>query len=237
MKFLNEARVNELSAVEFAGAAPYPWLNPEGLLTDDGYRTLVERTPDPELFRGAFGKSRRYGQASHDRYVLDYDESLPIDDCWHAFVSELYSPLYRDFVRRLFDEKSFDMRLHWHYTPDGCSVSPHCDADRKLGSHIFYLNTSADWQPEWGGQTLILDDGGRFGPRSAPAFEDFAWQIPVTSMGNHSLIFERAAHSWHGVRPIHCPPDRYRKAFIVVFERRSVWRGAVSQLGLKRGHG
>jgi len=237
VNFLDEAKLNALTAAEFEGAAPYPWLNPEGLLTDDGHRLLVERAPDPGLFRGTFGKSRRYGQASHDRYVLDYDESLPIDACWHEFVAELDGAGYHDFVCRLFGVRDFDMRLHWHYTPDGCSVSPHCDADRKLGSHIFYLNTSADWQAQWGGQTLILDDRGRFAPHSAPAFEDFARQIPVASMDNHSLIFARVAHSWHGVRPIHCPPDRYRKAFIVVFEKRSVWRGAARQLSLKRSNG
>jgi len=237
VKFLAEDKLAALRSDEFQRAAPYPWLNPTGILSEAGYRLLVEHAPDPALFSGNFGKVRRYGQASHDRYVLDYDESLPIDPCWHEFVAELYGPVYRDFVCRLFGVRGFDMRLHWHYTPDGCSVSPHCDADRKLGSHIFYLNTSDDWRPEWGGQTLILDDGGRFRPRSAPAFEDFDRQIAVASMDNHSLIFARVDHSWHGVRPIHCPADCYRKAFIVVFEKRSALLGAARQLGLKRSAG
>ncbi|MGD8831394.1 MAG: hypothetical protein PVF57_12395 [Pseudomonadales bacterium] len=230
MKYIDEERLEAISTDAFRNASPYPWLNPEGLLTDAGHRALVAHAPDVSLFRGAFGRTRRYGQASHDRYVLDYEPDLPIDRCWHDFVAELDCAPYRDFVSRLFGVGSFNTRLHWHYTPDGCSVSPHCDADRKLGSHIFYLNTNDDWQTGWGGQTLILDDGGRFGHRSAPAFQDFDQRIPARSIGNHSLLFARVGHSWHGVEPIACPPDRYRKAFIVVFERAGGWLGAVRGL-------
>jgi len=35
---------------------------------------------------------------------------------------------------------------------EGCAVSPHCDAVRKLATHIFYFNTEADWDPGWGGR-------------------------------------------------------------------------------------
>ena len=80
---------------------------------------------------------------------------------------------YRAFLRRLLGIERFALRLHWHYTPSGCSVSPHCDARRKLGSHIFYFNTEADWDPRWGGETLLLDDGGRLHRDSSPRFEDF----------------------------------------------------------------
>jgi hypothetical protein len=51
-------------------------------------------------------------------------------------------------------------------------VSPHCDSPKKLGSHIFYLNTKEDWDPSWGGETLILDDGGRL-PTLRAGFDRF----------------------------------------------------------------
>ena len=63
---------------------------------------------------------------------------------------------------RLFNVNSLELTLHWHYTPNGCSVSPHCDAKHKLGSHIFYLNTEKDWKEHWGGETVVLDDEGQF---------------------------------------------------------------------------
>jgi len=57
----------------------------------------------------------------------------------------------------MFGRDSLSLTLHWHYAPRGCSVSPHCDAVRKLGSHLCYFNTEEDWDPSWGGQTLLLD--------------------------------------------------------------------------------
>jgi hypothetical protein len=50
--------------------------------------------------------------------------------------------------------------MHWHYTPAGKSVSPHCDSFNKIGSQIFYFSTPEDWDRSWGGETVILDDKG-----------------------------------------------------------------------------
>ena len=46
---------------------------------------------------------------------------------------------YRAAIGRLFDAKNPEFRFHWHYTPPGCSVSPHCDSRREFGSHIWYF--------------------------------------------------------------------------------------------------
>ena len=68
------------------------------------------------------------------------------------------------------------------------TCSPHCDAVWKLGSHIFYFNE--DWNPGWGGETLVLDDGGRFSRRSAPDFDDFVQQrLEVTELSERPLNF------------------------------------------------
>ena len=64
----------------------------------------------------------------------------------------------------------------------------------------------------------MLDDAGKFSAESAPAFEDFVEEIPAATTDNRSLLFGRRGNSWHGVRRINCPEDRYRKVFIVVFE-------------------
>ncbi len=114
---------------------------------------------------------------------------------------------------------TYTVDYHWHYTPPGASVSPHCDARRKLASHIFYFNDPADWDPAWGGETLILDDGGRFSRRSAPEFGDFAAATRADGMGNRSLLFARTDRAWHGVEPLRCPEGRYRRVFIVVANR------------------
>jgi hypothetical protein len=218
MKYIDEAAMNRLDAAAFQAQQPYPWVNPEGFLSAAGYDALVETLPPPELFERRFGQKRKHGQMPHDRLSLEYSPGLALSQPWRDFIGELLSPAYLNFLQRMFGRRALRTVLHWHYTPRGCSVSPHCDAGRKLGSHIFYFNTEKDWQPEWGGQTLILDDGGRFPSSSAPRFEDFDRAMPAKAIGNASLLFMRREQSWHGVEEIRCPPDRLRKVLIVVIE-------------------
>jgi hypothetical protein len=173
------------------------------------------------LFTSHFGDTRLSGQQNHDRFSLPYRDDLPVAAPWKAFVAELRGTGYQTFVRRLMGARSFELSFVWHYTPQGCSVSPHCDSRRKLGSHIFYFNTEQDWVPAWGGETLILDDGGRFKDRSAPQFEQFERIAATEALGNRSLLFARKEHSWHGVRTLTCPEGLLRKIFIVVINRYS----------------
>jgi len=216
MTYLDFERLEQLDPTEYQTRSPYPWVNPEGLLSDAGFARLQETLPGVSLFEKSFGKARRGGQKSHDRFTLEYQEGLELPPPWRDFLAELRSDRYRDALRRLLGVRALRLSFHWHYAPPGCSVSPHCDAPRKLGSHIFYFNTPGDWQPDWGGETLVLDDGGRFDRDSAPEFEDFDSAITSRSIGNWSLIFSRRGNSWHGVREVRCPEGRMRKVFIVV---------------------
>lgn len=218
--FLNHGRLAAIDAQAFRAVRPYPWLNPAGLLTPDGYRRLVEHLPEHRDFTPSFGKPRAHGQQSHDRFFLEYAADVPVARDWRDFVAELQGPAYRGFLVRLLGTRAFALSFHWHYTPRGASISPHCDNTRKLGSHIFYFNTEQDWDPAWGGQTLILDDGGRFSRRSAPRLEDFDTVSATEAVGNRSLLFARGGASWHAMRPLRCPEGRLRKVFIVVITRR-----------------
>lgn len=220
MTYLDFARLESVDARAFREGHPYPWINPEGLLTEEGFQHLRATLPPLDLCTPMFGISRSHGQQPHDRYALEYEPELKVAEPWHAFVEELKGEAYGRFLRRMFGRGRMQLNFHWHYTPNGCSVSPHCDATRKIGSHIFYFNTPEDWAPEWGGETVILDDGGRFARRSAPAFEDFDRVMAGEALGNRSLLFQRQGNSWHGVRTIHCPEGAYRKVFIVVINDR-----------------
>ena len=168
MPYLDYDRLDAIDAQAFRTARPYPWINPQGLLTPECYHTLLEHLPTQEQFTPSFGKPRAHGQRSHDRFLLAYHDSLPVAQAWKDFIAELRGPTYQNFLSRLLGTCAFTLRFHWHYTPRDCSISPHCDAKDKLGSHIFYFNTEQDWDPAWGGQTLLLDDGGRFPRNSAP---------------------------------------------------------------------
>lgn len=216
---LDAARLEALDARAFQSCRPYPWCNPDCVLTDTAFAALCAALPPLALFKRHFGAARKHGQKPHDRYALEYRRDLPVDPLWHRFVTELEGPTYRRFLTRMLGTARYTLNYHWHYTPASASVSPHCDAPRKLGSHIFYFNTDADWQPEWGGETVVLDDQGRFDPKSAPAFEDFVHAEQGRAVGNVSLLFARRGNSWHGVREMRCPPGALRKVFIVVIER------------------
>jgi hypothetical protein len=220
--YLNDECLANVDPELFQSCRPYPWLSLCSFLTDEGFHRLVETLPEITLFERQYGQQRAYGQVSHDRYALQYRSDLAVAQPWKDFVSELQSEAYWSFLRKLFalpHERRLPLTFHWHYATQGCSVSPHCDASRKLGSHIFYFNTESDWDPQWGGQTLILDDGGRFQPHSAPGFEDLRTVAVSGIIGNQSLIYHRTRHSWHGVRQLSCPPGKFRKVFIVVINR------------------
>lgn len=222
MTYLNIERLNQIDPKMFQAQKPYPWINPEGLLTDEGYQRLQETLPDVSLFERRFDAQRKYGQKSHDRYTLEWRTNPPVAPPWKEFVAELEGRTYRAFVESLLETSDFSFNFHLHYTPNGCSVSPHCDAKRKLGSHIFYFSTEKDWDASWGGETVILDDHGRFNSDSAPNFEDFEDAIDSHALGNRSLLFTRKKNSWHGVREIRCPEGALRKVFIVEFIHRSL---------------
>jgi hypothetical protein len=218
----------------FRNQRPYPWANPERLLTDAGYEALRLNMPEISLFEQKFGYKRRAGQKPHDRYSLEYEEGMPVPQPWIDFIGELRSDRYRNAIARLFNAHKPEFRFHWHYAPSGCSVSPHCDAKREHGSHLFYFNSDADWQPDWGGETLVLDDGGSMDPDSAPAFEDFKQIITCKSLGNVSAILERSDRGWHGVRKLTCPEGQMRKIFIVVVNPDNLfWKVRDKMIGKK----
>ena len=228
--YLNPAVLNTIDPAAFRARLPYPWINPQHFIAEDRFRELLDTMPDISQFRAFFGKQRKHGQASHDRYVLDYKEGMELSPAWSAFIDELRSDRYRDFVCALLGVSQVRFRFHWHFTPSGGEVSPHCDSRGKIGSQIFYLNTAEDWEWDWGGETVVLDDGGRIEPDNAPAFEDFDAEYPADTRDNRSLIFGRQGNSWHGVRRINCPENHYRKVFIVVFEEYRPMRTAVKKL-------
>ena len=188
-----------------------------------------------EIFDKVAGKKRAYGQKPHDRYALEYEEGLSLPAAWQEFIEELREGPYREMLCRLAGVRDLELRFHWHWATRGESVSPHCDAKRKLGSHIFYLNTADEWDPAWGGETLVLDDGGKSFPRSSsPEFEEFASEVHAEARDNWSFIFTRRGNSWHGVREITCPEGHFRKVFIVVLDKPGFRRRLARTFGLGR---
>lgn len=219
MKYLNLSALQAISTGAFKSTKPFPWANPRGALTVEGYLELIHTLPGVSLFEKSIGMERAYGQKPHDRYELKYREGLPLSPAWAEFLNELNSPEYHAEIARLFGTDRFTLRYQWQYSFAGCSVSPHCDSRNKVGTHIFYMNTAENWKDEWGGRTLILDDGGVFPPESAPALSEFKSQTAAEVFGNRSLLFERTDRSWHAVSELVSPEGAMRQIFTVVMDR------------------
>lgn len=213
-----------LDGAAFRAASPYPWLNVQGLLREPAWRELVTALPDVSGFEKTFDIARKHGQRPHNRYSLEWEPGLQLPAPWQALIDELRGERYRQWLAAMIGTRWFRLHFHWHYAPPGGEVSPHCDSRLKLGSHIFYMNTAADWRQEWGGETLVLDDGGRLRPDSAPDFDDFDAIHAAKTLENYSLLFVRRGDSWHGVRPVQCPEGHMRRVFIVVIDDDSPWR-------------
>jgi hypothetical protein len=218
MRYLDQKTFAALSSEKFSNRKPYPWVDIVHPFTDQGFAELRRTLPDISQFEKMVGVKRGYGQKSHDRAILHYHPSLQLSGPWREFIAELHDDFYQSFIRRMFhlsaDEK-FILTLEWYYAWAGCSVSPHCDAKRKLGTQIFYFNTEEDWDLNWSGNILILDDKGRFKAHSAPGFEQLDVAASLPARDNRSLLFQRTEHSWHGVQPLGCPPGVLRKLFII----------------------
>lgn len=171
MKYLNLDCINSISHEAFQQQHPYPWGNFPGTLTEQGCQRLRETLPDVSLFDRKVAVKRAHGQGYHDRYLLHYHPDLPLSEPWREFIAELHGPQYDAFLHRMLGVRPgrrFILTMEWYFAWNGCGVSPHCDARRKLATHIFYFNTEADWEADWGGKILIMDDERRsqasFGP-------------------------------------------------------------------------
>ena len=223
MQYLDLEKLEGIARADFEASKPFPYANERGLLTDAGFQALLANMPDLQMFKRNVGKERRAGQAPHDRFSLEFEPGMPVPAPWQEFIGELCSDSYRNQIARLFGVGKIEFRFHWHYTPSGCWVSPHTDSPREHGSHLFYFNSEDDWDPTWGGDTLVLDDGGRLDYNTAPELEDFDGETACRSIGNYSAIMKRTDHAWHAVRPIECPEGKFRRLFIVVVNPNSLF--------------
>ena len=92
-------------------------------------------------------------------------------------------------------------------------MSPHCDAARKRATHIFHFNDEKDWDQAWGGETLILAADRPIATYSGRTF--YEGGRGTWAAGNRSMLFQRTPHSWHGMKPLTCPPGKLRQIFSV----------------------
>ena len=127
LQYLNPAVLDSIDPAAFRTREPFPWVNPQYFIRPERYPELLATLPDIGQFRAFFGKQRKHGQASHDRYVLDFEEGMDLSAPWARLIEELRGDAYRKFVCKMLDVSHVRFRFHWHFTPNGGEVSPHCD--------------------------------------------------------------------------------------------------------------
>ena len=227
--YFDEAVLESLVLDDFRSTKPFPWHHFVGALTTDAFRRLLADFPPRDLFRWRAGERGQYYSRPHDRWFLEYKPDGPsrpgaarksdLPEVWQGFLDELEgdNEYRRHMIRWLGVDGELELRLTWHLGVTGSEVSPHIDTDKKLGTHIFYFNTEDDWEPAWGGNLLVLDAGGRDGRDRD--FDEFRLAAEIDLLGNRSFLFKNNHNAWHGVRPLQCPPDRYRRLFNVVYEK------------------
>jgi hypothetical protein len=231
-EFFDEAVLQSLTLDEFRSTAPFPWHHFTGALTPDAFRNLLEDYPPRDLFQWREGLSGQYYSRPHDRWFLEYRPDEPsragraqkgdLPAVWQRFIDELErddSSYRRHMLHWLGIDRDLELRLTWHLGVNGSEVSPHIDTDKKLGTHIFYFNTTDDWDPSWGGNLLVLDAGDRGG--QGRDFDEFRLEAEIDLLGNRSFLFKNDHSAWHGVRPLQCPDGSYRRLFNVVYEKPS----------------
>ncbi|MEA2080778.1 MAG: hypothetical protein U9P00_13175 [Pseudomonadota bacterium] len=112
MDYLDYKQLNRIKSRDFRTRKPFPWANPQGVLKEDAFHHLIERLPDISMFENRHGHSRDHGQKGHNRYSLEYNESLNVAPRWHEFVKELHQHRYRQFLRRLYGFRPMKLTFH-----------------------------------------------------------------------------------------------------------------------------
>ena len=251
--FINSALLKDFELDRFKKNEPFPWFNFQSFLTPAAFYDLYSTFPSLDLFEKHTNLSRNYGQRPHNRYYLAYEKSIyktsdqPYEQGvvrheelslpWQQFIEELKkSQIYNNFIKDALEAQNYYVRYAWHLGHSGSEVSPHRDSPTKIGTHIFYFNTSDDWNMTWGGSTLVLGD--KLTDANDPDFSDFTEIVTSQISDNHSFLFKNTSNAWHGVKPLTCPEGKYRRLFNVIFEvpeTQEVSSKISSRLGLSMG--
>ncbi len=219
-KFLNTSLLHDFNAASFNSNRPFPHQSFQSFLTDDGFRELRENFPPLALFKKSTGrKPGKFNVMAYAPYIhfSPNRKCVPLKALpgpWQEFIKELHGKEYRAFLKPLVGSPRFKLYFEWQLRRKDTDVSPHVDAPFRIANHLFYFNSSEDWDPAWGGSTLLL--GKRERSSAPPQFEDFGEQKEISFLGNRSLFYVNSPAAWHGVKKLDCPEGVYRRVFVVM---------------------
>ncbi len=229
--FINYDLIQSFDFSAFDSKAPYPWHDFNHFLTPEAFEELHATFPDISIFEKQVGYYRGK-QKPHDRYLLSYEDSVyhqagyqgrgvvhhqQLPKPWRQFIRELESRKYKNFIASVLKTSKFKFRYEWHLGFKGSQISPHVDVHWRIGNHMFYFNTREDWNPKWGGSTLVLGGNRKYSKEKSYDFSDFKSVILVKNEAHHSLLIKNTNRAWHGVKSLRCPDGKYRRMFMIIF--------------------
>jgi hypothetical protein len=118
--------------------------------------------------------------------------------------------------RPSFADWSIQFGCEWSSLLRDTWLPPHTDRISKFLSFVLYF-PSSNWRTEWGGGTEVYKPlDGKFNrnwsnfrlPRS---FMELVFDSGFVA--NRLFFFVKSQNSWHGVSPLHCPPEMQRRTF------------------------
>ena len=228
--FIDITQLESFDKSLFLNNKHFPWYNFNKLLHPQAFDALLADFPSLNMFEKHEGIMRKTGQRPHNRYYLAYESSIYHKDSkegtikheelplvWQQFIEELANnQTYLSFMKDVLGIDEFDIRYAWHMGVTHSEVSPHNESREKAGTHIFYFNTSEDWNKDWGGEILVLGD--KKIRADNPDFSNFGEIIHSEILDNHSFLFKNQPSAWHGVKTLTSPEGHYRRLFNVIFE-------------------
>jgi hypothetical protein len=141
-------------------------------------------------------------QARNDIQLRDLGDPCP----WQRFLRQVTGPAYRAAMQDLtgLDLTEAILKVAFYRYPPDAWFSPHPDDERKLLSHIFYIN--AVWPDDAGGRLLIH---ARKDPDDVHA--------SVVPLVGTSVAVVRSDNSWHSVQPVAAGCGLTRQSLIAHF--------------------
>jgi len=190
--------------------APYDVAVVADLLDETEAKTLCRDLPTDGFHldtKSGAGAEKRY-RSYNLGLVADGVPRQPAWDAlapsWRRFAGELIGAPYRAALGAAaglsLDDCVVEVRLCRYAA--GCWMDPHTDRPDKKLTQIIYLNP--DWDPEWGGNLLIL--------RSASSTDIAATVPPVLGT---SVLLRPSRSSWHAVAPVVDHVDAQRHSVLL----------------------
>jgi hypothetical protein len=200
----------DVSAKEYAAAAPFPHLVVDDVLRPEAFDAAVADFPGihDEFWKG-------YLHVNETKYCNVHPDTWA--DSLQNVAKELTSPEFVAYleeltgIERLIPDWSMDGG-GLHQTLRGGHLNIHADfTTHHVHEHwarrvniLLYLND--EWYDEWGGKLELWD-------RDMVACED-----RVTPRGNRMLVFTTSFDSFHGHPDgLTCPPDQARRSLALYY--------------------